>query len=60
MVVLWGSALAGAAIAWGVRLVMPWTNPLIRGALILPAFGVTYLACTALLGVDVRRQLLRD
>jgi hypothetical protein len=28
--------------------------------LILPAFGVTYLACTALLGIDVRRQLLRD
>jgi putative peptidoglycan lipid II flippase len=60
MAILWGSALAGAAIAWGIRLVIPWSNPLIRGALILPAFGVTYLACTALFGIDVRRQLLRE
>jgi putative peptidoglycan lipid II flippase len=60
MLVLWGSALVAAAVAWGVKLVLPWSNPLIRGALILPAFGLTYLACTAALGVDVKRQLLRD
>jgi putative peptidoglycan lipid II flippase len=60
MAVLWSSAIAGAAVAWGIKLAIPWTNPLIRGALILPAFGVTYLACTALFGVDVRRQLLRE
>jgi putative peptidoglycan lipid II flippase len=60
MAVLWGSALAGAAVAWGVRLATPWTDPLARGALILPAFGLTYLACTALLGVDVRRHMFRD
>ena len=59
MAVLWGSAVAGAAVAWGVRLAIPWTDPLVRGALILPAFGATYLACTAALGVDVKRQLLR-
>src|SRR5213079_1503185 len=46
MAVLWGAALAGAAIGWGVKLIIPWSNPLIRGGLILPAFGVTYLACT--------------
>ena len=60
LAVLWGSALAAAAVAWGVKLVIPWSNPLVRGAFILPAFGVTYLACTALLGIDVRRQLLRE
>lgn len=59
MVILWGSAVAAAAVAWGVRLAIPWTNPLVRGALILPAFGVTYLVCTALLGINVRQQLLR-
>jgi hypothetical protein len=32
----------------------------IRGGLILPAFALTYLACAALAGVDVRHQLLRD
>jgi putative peptidoglycan lipid II flippase len=59
MAVLWGSAVAGAVVAWGVKLAIPWTDPLVRGALILPAFGATYLACTAAVGVDVRRQLLR-
>jgi putative peptidoglycan lipid II flippase len=60
MLALWASAVAGAAAGWGVKLAIPWSNPLARGALILPAFGCIYLACTALLGVDVRRQLLRD
>lgn len=60
MTLLWAAALAAAAIAVGVKLIIPWSDPLIRGALILPAFGVTYLACTALLGIDVRHQLLRD
>jgi putative peptidoglycan lipid II flippase len=60
LAILWGSALVAAAVAWAVRLALPWTNPLVRGALILPAFGVSYLACTAALGIDVRRHLLRD
>jgi putative peptidoglycan lipid II flippase len=60
MAILWGAAIAGAAVALGVKHVLPWSGPLVRGALILPAFGVTYLACTALLGIDVRHQLLRD
>lgn len=58
--ILWGAAGAGAAVAWGVKLIIPWSNALVRGGLILPAFGVTYLACTALFGVDIRRQLLRE
>lgn len=60
MSVLWASANAAAAVAWAVKLAVPWTDPLIRGVLILPAFGVTYLVCTALFGVNVRRQLLRE
>jgi putative peptidoglycan lipid II flippase len=60
MAVLWGSAIAAAAVAWAVKLTIPWTEPLVRGALILPAFGIVYLAGTAAFGVDVRRQLLRD
>jgi putative peptidoglycan lipid II flippase len=60
MAILWGAAIAGAAAGWAVKLIIPWSNPLIQGALILPAFGVTYLACTALLGIDIRHQLLRE
>jgi putative peptidoglycan lipid II flippase len=60
MAILWGAAIAGAAVGLGVKVLLPWSHPLIRGALVLPAFGLTYLACTALLGIDVRHQLLRD
>jgi len=60
LAILWGSALAAGVVAWGVKLALPWSQPLVRGALILPAFGITYLACTAALGIDVRRHLLRD
>ncbi len=60
MAVLWGAAIAGAAVAWGVKLTIPWSSPLVRGAIILPAFGVTYLVCTALFGIDVRHQLFRE
>ena len=60
MLTLWAAALAGAAVAWGVKLSIPWSNPVICGGLILPAFALTYLACAALAGVDVRHQLLRD
>jgi putative peptidoglycan lipid II flippase len=60
LAILWGSALVAGAVAWGVKLALPWSHPLVRGALILPAFGLTYLACTAALGIDVRRHLLRD
>ena len=60
MLTLWAAALAGAAVAWGVRLSIPWSNPMIRGGLILPAFGLTYLACAALAGIDVRHQLMRE
>jgi putative peptidoglycan lipid II flippase len=60
MLVLWASAAAAAAVAWGVKLSLPWSSPLMRGAVILSAFGLTYLACAALAGVDVMRQFLRD
>jgi len=60
MAVLWGAAAAGAAVGLAIKLAVPWTDPLARGALILPAFGVTYLACTALFGIDVRHQLFRE
>jgi putative peptidoglycan lipid II flippase len=60
MAMLWSAAIAGAGVAWGVKLMLPGSGPMIRGALILPAFGATYLVCTALAGIDVRHQLMRD
>jgi len=60
LAILWTSAIAAAVAAWGVKLIVPWPQPLLRGLFILPAFGLTYLACTAALGIDVRRHVLRD
>jgi len=50
---LWGSAIAAAAVAWGVRLALPPMGPLLRGAIVLPVFGVVYLGATVALGVPV-------
>jgi hypothetical protein len=53
------SAAAGAAAAWAVRLSIHWTDPLLRGALIIPAFAAVYFACTAAFGIGEARRLLR-
>ncbi len=46
---LWIAGLAGAAIAWGVKLWLPPLDPLLRGAAVLPAFGAAFLAAAVLL-----------
>jgi len=56
---LWTAAIVAAGIAWIVKLAIPWTNPLVRGALVLPAFGLAYLACGAALGIDAARRVVR-
>jgi putative peptidoglycan lipid II flippase len=55
---LWGAALAGAAVAWLVKplVATPW--PQLSALVVLGAFGVTYLAATALLGVGETGALL--
>jgi putative peptidoglycan lipid II flippase len=40
---LWGAALAGAAVAWAVKLGLGTRGPLVAATAILPAFGVVYL-----------------
>jgi putative peptidoglycan lipid II flippase len=51
---LWTSGVAGAAAAWGVKLLLPPLEPLIRGALVLPVFGAVYLATALLLRVPIK------
>lgn len=46
---LWIAGLAGAAIAWGVKLWLPPLDPLLRGIAVLPAFGAGFLAAAAIL-----------
>jgi putative peptidoglycan lipid II flippase len=56
---LWASAIAAGIVGLLIKRVLPWTNPLLRGALIIPAFAGVYFACTAALGIGEARRLLR-
>jgi putative peptidoglycan lipid II flippase len=50
---VWIAGLAGAAAAWGVRMALPPLDPLVRGAAVLPVFGVTFLAAAMLVRVPI-------
>lgn len=48
---LWGSALIGAAIAWGAKLLVGTEHPLVTAVAVLVPYGVIYLVMTMVLGV---------
>jgi len=50
---LWSAALVGAAVAWGAKVALPPVHPIVRGAVVLPAFGIAFIAFAALLRVPV-------
>jgi len=56
---LWGSALLAAAAAWGVKLAIGMSRPVIDGLLILGTFGGVYLALTYLMGVEECSRAVR-
>jgi putative peptidoglycan lipid II flippase len=56
---LWLAAVAGVGAGWLFRLALPALHPILTAAIILGAFGATYLGGAALLGVPQARRLLR-
>jgi putative peptidoglycan lipid II flippase len=48
---LWGSALAGAAIAWGVKIALPSMHPILTALLVLGPYGLVFLALTLVLRI---------
>ena len=56
---LWLAAIIGAAVAWGVKLVLHPQRPWIAAMVILVPYGAVYLGCTALLGVEQAGGLVR-
>jgi putative peptidoglycan lipid II flippase len=56
---LWTAAVAAAALAWGIKLLLPRLRPEIAAVLILLPYGITYLALTMLMGIDQARALAR-
>ncbi|HEX3144553.1 MAG TPA: murein biosynthesis integral membrane protein MurJ [Pyrinomonadaceae bacterium] len=59
---LWAGALAGAALGWGIKLVLPHLHPIVTAALVLVPYGLLYFGVTAAFGIEesvanVRRAL---
>ena len=52
---LWTSALAGAAVAWGIKLALPELHPVVVAIAVLGPFGLVYFGMTAALGLPEAR-----
>jgi putative peptidoglycan lipid II flippase len=48
---LWASAAAGAAVAWGVKLVIPPVHPVVAATLVLGPYGIVFFGAAWVLGV---------
>jgi putative peptidoglycan lipid II flippase len=48
---LWLSALAGAALGWGIKLLLPPLHPILVAGLVLVPYGLTYFATASVLGI---------
>ena len=49
---LWTSAVAGAAVAWGIKLALPALHPIVAGVVILGAYGLVYFGLAIALGIS--------
>jgi putative peptidoglycan lipid II flippase len=49
---LWTGALAGAALGWGIKLVLPHLHPIVTAGLVLVPYGLLYFGVTAAFGVE--------
>jgi putative peptidoglycan lipid II flippase len=54
---LWLSAVVAAAVAWGVKLLLPPQHPVVAGVLILAPYCAVYLGLTMLMGIDQGKSL---
>ena len=55
---LWASAIAGAAIAWAIKLALPVRQPIVVAAAVLVPYGLVYLGMTVALKVPEARTAL--
>ena len=55
---LWLSAIAGAAVAWTVKLTLPVHDPIVVAIAVLTPYGLVYLGLTILTGIEEARTAL--
>jgi putative peptidoglycan lipid II flippase len=48
---LWGSAMAGAVVAWGVKILLPPAHPILTAIAVLGPYGVVFFTMTFLLHI---------
>jgi putative peptidoglycan lipid II flippase len=56
---LWFAAIAGAAVGWGVKLVLPPVHPVIEAVAVLGPYGLTYFGATLGLGIPEASATVR-
>jgi putative peptidoglycan lipid II flippase len=56
---LWGAASLAGAAGFFVKRTLPWSDPLVRGAVVLPVFGLVYFGVAFALRVPVPDVLKR-
>jgi hypothetical protein len=49
---LWVSAVSGAALGWGIKLLLPQLHPIIVAGLVLVPYGLAYFALASILRVS--------
>jgi putative peptidoglycan lipid II flippase len=55
---LWGAALAGAAVAWGIKAWLPELHPVVAAVLILGPYGLVFGGMTLALGIPEASMLI--
>lgn len=59
VVTLWSSAIAAAAVAWGIKLMLPAMHPIIAAVVVLGPFGLVYFGGTLALQVPEATSAIR-
>ncbi|MFI5228893.1 MAG: murein biosynthesis integral membrane protein MurJ [Gemmatimonadales bacterium] len=55
---LWLSAGVSAAVAWGLKLLLPDHRPIVAGTLVVAVYGLVYFAATAAFRIPESRQMI--
>jgi putative peptidoglycan lipid II flippase len=55
---LWGAAIAGAAVAWLMKLALPPLHPILAAILILGPYGIVFLGATFVLRITEASAML--
>ena len=59
VVKLWSGAVIGAAVGWGLRLLLGERHPLIMAIVVLGSYGSVYFGVTAALGVSESKKVIK-